>query len=88
VALMKTEGVELVFEEGGVEAIAAIAVEVNERTEEIGARRLHTIIERVLDSLSFNASDMDGEKYVISAEFVKEQLSEIVKDQDLSRYIL
>lgn len=88
VALMKTEGVELVFEEGGVEAIAAIAVEVNERTEEIGARRLHTIIERVLDSLSFDASDMDGEKYVISAEFVKEQLSEIVKDQDLSRYIL
>jgi ATP-dependent HslUV protease ATP-binding subunit HslU len=88
VALMKTEGVELVFEEGGVEAIAAIAVEVNERTEEIGARRLHTIIERVLDSLSFNASDMDGEKYVISAEFVKEQLSEIVKDHDLSRYIL
>ncbi len=88
VALMKTEGVELVFEDDGVEAIAAIAVEVNERTEEIGARRLHTIIERVLDTLSFDASGMDGEKYVISAQFVKEQLSEIVKDQDLSRYIL
>lgn len=88
VALMKTEGVELLFEDEAVEAIAAIAVEVNERTEEIGARRLYTVIERVLDSLSFDASDMDGEKFVVSAEYVQEQLSEIVQDQDLSRYIL
>lgn len=88
VALMKTEGVDLEFKEDAVDAIAAIAVEVNERTEEIGARRLHTVIERVLDVLSFDASDMEGEKFVVTADYVKEQLSEIVKDQDLSRYIL
>lgn len=88
VALMKTEGVELVFEDDAVDAIAAIAVEVNERTEEIGARRLHTVIERVLDALSFDASDLNGEKFVVSADYVNEQLAEIVKDQDLSRYIL
>jgi ATP-dependent HslUV protease ATP-binding subunit HslU len=88
IALMKTEGVELVFEDDAVDAIAAIAVEVNEQTEEIGARRLHTIIERVLDNLSFDASDRSGETFTVTADYVNEQLSAIVKDQDLSRYIL
>ncbi len=87
-ALMETEGVELVFEDEAIEELAAIAVEVNEKTEEIGARRLHTVMERMLDSLSFDASDRNGEKFVVSADYVQEQLSEIVKDQDLSRYIL
>ena len=88
VALMKTEEIDLVFEDDAIDAIAAIAVEVNERTEEIGARRLHTVMERVLDILSFDASERGSETFVITADYVKERLSEIVKDQDLSRYIL
>jgi len=88
VALMATEGVELVFEEDAIEEIAAIAVEVNQQTEEIGARRLHTILERVLDSLSFDAADREGERFVVDAAYVREQLDNIVKDQDLSRFIL
>ena len=88
VALMKTEGVELVFKDDAIEELAAIAVEVNEKTEEIGARRLHTVLERMLDSLSFDASDKSGETFEVTADYVKEQLSEIVQDQDLSRYIL
>lgn len=87
-ALMETEGVELLFEEAAIEELAAIAVAVNEKTEEIGARRLHTVMERMLDTLSFEASDRSGEKFVITAEYVQEQLNEIVEDQDLSRYIL
>lgn len=88
IALMKTEGVELVFRDDAIEELAAIAVEVNEKTEEIGARRLHTVMERMLDSLSFDASDLSGESFEVTADYVKEQLSEIVQDQDLSRYIL
>jgi ATP-dependent HslUV protease ATP-binding subunit HslU len=88
VALMKTEGVNLVFEDDAIDTIAAIAVEVNERTEEIGARRLHTVMERVLDVLSFDASERENETFVVTSDYVKERLSEIVKDQDLSRYIL
>jgi len=88
VALMKTEEIDLVFQDDAIDAIAAIAVEVNERTEEIGARRLHTVMERVLDILSFDASERGSETFVITADYVKERLSEIVKDQDLSRYIL
>lgn len=88
VALMKTEGVDLVFEDDAIDTIAAIAVEVNERTEEIGARRLHTVMERVLDVLSFDASERENETFVVTADYVKERLSAIVKDQDLSRYIL
>lgn len=88
IALMKTEGVALAFEEDAIQEIAAIAVEVNERTEEIGARRLHTIMERVLDVLSFDASDRTDETFVVTSAYVKERLHEIVKDQDLSRYIL
>ncbi len=88
VALMKTEGVNLIFEDDAIEEIASIAVEVNERTEEIGARRLHTVMERVLDVLSFDASDRADETFVVTSAYVKERLTEIVKDQDLSRYIL
>ncbi len=88
VALMKTEGIDLVFEDDAVDAIAAIAVDVNERTEEIGARRLYTVMERVLDILSFDASDREAQTFIITADYVRERLAEIVKDQDLSRYIL
>ncbi len=88
VALMETEGIELVFEDGAIEEMAGIAVEVNQRTEEIGARRLHTVMERVLDSLSFDASERGKEKFVVTAAYVREQLQDIVEDQDLSRFIL
>ncbi len=88
IALMETEGIELIFEDEAIEEIAAIAVEVNETTEEIGARRLHTVMERVLDELSFDASELDDTKFVVTAEYVRRQLSDIVKDQDLSRFIL
>ena len=88
IALMETENIELVFEDDAVDAIARIAVEVNEKTEEIGARRLYTVVERVLDILSFDASEMDAGKFVVTAEYVNEQLSDIVEDHDLSRFIL
>lgn len=87
-ALMETEGIELVFEEDAIEEIAAIAVDVNERTEEIGARRLHTVIERVLDELSFDASEREDGKFIVTGEYVRKQLDDIVQDQDLSRFIL
>lgn len=88
IALMATEGIELIFEEDAITEIADIAVQVNEQTEEIGARRLHTVVERVLDELSFDACETDDDKFVVTAEYVRAQLGEIVKDQDLSRYIL
>ncbi len=88
IALMETEGIKLQFDDGAIEEIAAIAVEVNERTEEIGARRLHTVMERVLDELSFDASERENGEFVVTAEYVKKQLDKIVQDQDLSRYIL
>ncbi len=87
-ALMETEGIELVFTDEAIEEMARIAVEVNERTEEIGARRLHTVIERVLDVLSFDASERDNGRFEVTAEYVREQLDDIVEDQDLSRFIL
>lgn len=86
-ALMKTEDVDLAFEPEAIEEIAAIAVEVNEKTEEIGARRLHTVMERVLDELSFDATERDG-TFVVTAEYVRKQLDDIVEDQDLSRFVL
>ncbi len=88
VAMMETEGIELVFEKDGIEELAAIAVEVNEKTEEIGARRLHTVMERVLDELSFTASDREDGHFVVTADYVKEQLRDVVEDRDLSRFIL
>ncbi|MCY4612096.1 MAG: ATP-dependent protease ATPase subunit HslU [Nitrospira sp.] len=87
-ALMETEGITLDFTREGIEAIAAVAVEVNDRTENIGARRLFTIVERLLEEVSFEAQELQEKKVVIDASYVNEHLKEIVKDQDLSRYIL
>lgn len=87
-ALLETEGIQVEFTKEGIEEIAAIAEIVNERTENIGARRLHTVMERLLDDISFNAPEHKGKKIVIDAEYVKGQLSDIIKSEDLSRYIL
>ncbi len=87
-ALMETEGITLDFTREGIEAIAAIAVEVNDRTENIGARRLFTVVERLLEEVSFEAQELKEKKVVIDASYVNGHLKEIVKDQDLSRYIL
>lgn len=88
VELMKTEGIELEFVDEAVEEIAKFAVLVNERTENIGARRLHTIMEKVLDELSFSAPELTKKKVTIDAKYVQEKLTHVVKDIDLSRYIL
>ncbi len=87
-ALLETEGVKLEFTKDALEEIARFAFRVNEGTENIGARRLHTIMERVLDEISFSASDKKGEQFKVDAAYVGKMLSDIVKDQDLSRYIL
>jgi ATP-dependent HslUV protease ATP-binding subunit HslU len=87
-ALLETEGVKLEFTHEALEEIARFAFRVNESTENIGARRLHTIMERVLDELSFNAPEKKGEQVTIDADYVRKMLTDIVKDQDLSRYIL
>jgi ATP-dependent HslUV protease ATP-binding subunit HslU len=88
VALMDTEGVRLEFSRDAVEEIARIAAEVNERTENIGARRLHTVLERLLDEVSFAAPEMNGRTVSIDGAYVRERLEPILQDQDLSRYIL
>jgi ATP-dependent HslUV protease ATP-binding subunit HslU len=88
VALLGTEGVRLTFEETGVDRLAEVAYQVNERTENIGARRLHTVMERLLEHISYEAADKSGENYVINAEYVDKNLGSLVKDEDLSRYIL
>jgi ATP-dependent HslUV protease ATP-binding subunit HslU len=88
IALLETEGVKLEFTPDSLEEIAHFAFRVNEGTENIGARRLHTIMERVLDEISFDASEKKGEHVIIDAEYVRKMLTDIVKDQDLSRYIL
>ncbi len=87
-ALLKTENVDLEFSNDGIDAIANIATEVNSTVENIGARRLHTIIERVLDEISFTATDRSGEKIVVDSKYIKENLGELVKDTDLSKFIL
>src|SRR6202453_1537944 len=87
-ALMATEGVTLEFAESGVQRLAEVAFEVNERTENIGARRLHTVMERLLETVSFDAADRNGTHVLINREYVEGNLGELVKDQDLSRYIL
>ncbi len=87
-ALLATEGVALDFSEDGVAEIAAVAAGVNERTDDIGARRLHTVMERLLDEVSFDAPDRGGAQIRIDAAFVRERLGELVRDEDLSRYIL
>ncbi len=88
IALMATEGVELIFEPEAIVEMAKIAVEVNQNIEEIGARRLHTIMERVLDELSFDASERNEQQFMVTATFVRQQLDAIARDQDLSRFIL
>ncbi|KDE40264.1 ATP-dependent hsl protease ATP-binding subunit HslU [Nitrincola lacisaponensis] len=87
-ALLATEGVQVEFAEGGIRRIAELAFEVNEKTENIGARRLHTMMERLLDELSFVASDRAGESVVIDAAYVDTQLAELSHNEDLSHYIL
>jgi len=87
-ALLATEGVEVVFQDDGVEEIARLAEEVNERTENIGARRLHTVMEKLLDEISFDADRMRGARIPVDARYVRERLEGVVRDEDLSRYIL
>ncbi|MCI5116896.1 MAG: ATP-dependent protease ATPase subunit HslU [Candidatus Electrothrix sp. LOE1_4_5] len=87
-ALMATEGIDLKFEEEAIQEMARIAVEVNKKTENIGARRLHTVIERVLDELSFDATERDERTFVVTSEYVQKQLVDISDNEDLSRYIL
>ncbi len=87
-ALLQTEEVKLIFTPDGLKEIAEFSAIVNERTENIGARRLHTVMERVLDEISFEAPDKKGAKLSIDSDYVKEKLTDLVKDQDLSRYIL
>jgi ATP-dependent HslUV protease ATP-binding subunit HslU len=87
-ALLETEGIELDFTEDAIDALARFSVRVNEQTENIGARRLHTIMEKVLDEISFLGPDLEPKRQLIDAEYVTRTISDIVKDQDLSRYIL
>ena len=87
-ALMETEGMTLGFEQTGVQRIAEIAYQVNERSENIGARRLHTVLERLLDTISFDASDRNDQAVSIDSGYVDDHLGELVKDEDLTRYIL
>ena len=88
VALLETEGVKLKFKDDAIAEIAAMASQVNEDTENIGARRLHTIMEKVLEQISFDAPDLKKKSFNVDAAYVNKQLADIVKDQDLSRYIL
>jgi ATP-dependent HslUV protease ATP-binding subunit HslU len=87
-ALLETEGVSIEFAESGVRRIAEVAYQVNQKTENIGARRLHTVLERLLETLSFEAADRSGLKVTIDDKYVDEHLGELVKDDDLTRYIL
>jgi ATP-dependent HslUV protease ATP-binding subunit HslU len=87
-ALLETEGVRLRFDESGVRRIAEVAFDVNQRTENIGARRLHTLMERLLESISFEASDRSGSELVVDRAYVDASLGELAKDEDLARYIL
>lgn len=87
-ALMNTEGVSLNFAEDGVRKIAQVAHDVNESTENIGARRLHTVMERLLENISYSAPDESGKSFIVDASYVDENIGELVKDEDLSRYIL
>ncbi|MCS5712639.1 ATP-dependent protease ATPase subunit HslU [Candidatus Berkiella aquae] len=88
IALLGTEGVHVQFEQEGIERIAEFAWHVNERTENIGARRLHTVLERLLENISFEASEMNNQTFVIDKQYVEQQLTTLVEDQDLSRFIL
>jgi len=87
-ALMKTEGLTLEYVESGIHRIAEVAWQVNERTENIGARRLYTVMERLLEVVSFEATDRSGDSVVIDLEYVNKHLGKLVGDDDLARYIL
>jgi ATP-dependent HslUV protease ATP-binding subunit HslU len=87
-ALLATEGLTVDFSKEGLEEIADIAVQVNDRTENIGARRLFTIMERLLEQIAFEGPEWPDKRMEITADYVRERLKDIVKDQDLSRYIL
>ncbi len=87
-ALLQTEGVTLDFTPDGIDALARIAVEVNSNVENIGARRLQTVIERTLDEISFAASDRSGETVVVDGEYVRSRVADLAKNADLSRFIL
>ena len=88
VALLATEGVDIAFTEDAVAAVASIASEVNDTTENIGARRLHTMMERLLDEVSFHASELGGREIRVDGPYVDRMLEDIAKSDDLSRYIL
>jgi ATP-dependent HslUV protease ATP-binding subunit HslU len=85
---MLTEGLKLEFEESGIKRVAEMAFQVNENTENIGARRLHTLLERLLEEISFEVTNKQQESMTIDADYVDKQLSELATDEDLSRYIL
>jgi len=87
-ALLETEGVEIEFTPDGIEEIARIAEEANSKAENIGARRLHTVLEKLLEDVSFNAPEMKGQKVVIDREYVRSKLESIIEDEDLTKYIL
>ena len=87
-ALLETENVNLKFTDDGIDTIASLATEVNSTIENIGARRLHTIIERVLDEISFSATDKSGEDVIVNSDYVKKNLGQLVKDTDLTKFIL
>ena len=85
---METEGITLAFTDDGIRRIADFAARVNERTENIGARRLHTVMEKLLDDISFEGPDLANKEVTIDDEYVTKMLADIVKNEDLSRYIL
>ena len=85
---MKTEGVTLEFTEDAIDTIAALSADINQSIENIGARRLHTVLERLLEEISFTAPDRDGEEITIDEAQVRERLEELTKDSDLSKFIL
>jgi ATP-dependent HslUV protease ATP-binding subunit HslU len=85
---MKTEGLTLSFTDDAIDALADIAVSVNSTVENIGARRLHTVLERVLDEISFDASDKDGQTVVVDGNYVRSQIGDLARNTDLSKFIL
>ena len=86
--MLKTEDVDLDFSDDGIDMLAKLSTEINSSVENIGARRLHTIIEKVLDEISFTASDKTGQKILINKDYVTKNLGDLVKDTDLSKFIL
>ena len=87
-ALLGVEGMKLIFEDDAIKSIAKLSHRANELTEDIGARRLHTVLEKILEDISFDANEHSGEDYIITSKYVHGKLDEVVEDDDLSRYIL